>query len=431
MAEMASRVDDWGTRGSQVSNPVAPTIFLPTSTTSPGVRSPSSSSRCCSTCSRSGSSSRCCPSSGRLHGRRHGDAAEIFGVFGTAWALMQFVFSPVLGALSDRYGRRPVILLSYFGLGLDYILMALAPTLRWLFVGRVISGITAASFGTAGAYIADVTPPEKRRARRSACSARRSASASCWGRRSAACSAASTRACRSGWRPRPSLVNAAYGLFVLPESLPPERRMALRLGRANPLGSLSSCARTAELSGLAGVELPHQPGARGAADRLRALHGLSLRLGQAGRRPCCWPASASAPVVVQGSLVGPACSGSASGATLLVGLLFGAAGLPIYGLGADGRLFLSAFRDGTVGRRGPRSCRPDEPAGQASEQGQLQGANSSSRGITGLIGPAMFTTTFAWLLGWLPGAPFLLAAIPAGQDPLGRAKPSPTEDTTA
>src|SRR5919206_131909 len=91
-------------------------------------------------------------------------AAAVYGLFGTVWALMQFVFSPVLGALSDRFGRRPVILLSSFGLGLDYVLMALAPTLRWLFVGRVISGITGASFTTAGAYIADVTPPERRAA---------------------------------------------------------------------------------------------------------------------------------------------------------------------------------------------------------------------------------------------------------------------------
>src|ERR1044072_1392684 len=89
-------------------------------------------------------------------------AAIIYGIFGTAWALMQFLFSPVLGSLSDRFGRRPIILLSNVGLGLDYILMALAPTVRWLFVGRVISGITAASISTAGAYIADVTPPEQR-----------------------------------------------------------------------------------------------------------------------------------------------------------------------------------------------------------------------------------------------------------------------------
>ena len=89
-------------------------------------------------------------------------AAEIYGIFGTAWGLMQFVFSPILGALSDRYGRRPILLFSTLGLGLDYILMAVAPDLVWLFIGRIISGITAANFSTANAYIADVTPPEDR-----------------------------------------------------------------------------------------------------------------------------------------------------------------------------------------------------------------------------------------------------------------------------
>src|SRR5205814_8502279 len=91
-------------------------------------------------------------------------AARIFGLFGTAWALMQFLFSPILGALSDRFGRRPVVLLSNFGLALDYVLMALAPSLIWLFIGRVISGITSASVATAFAYIADVTPPHRRAA---------------------------------------------------------------------------------------------------------------------------------------------------------------------------------------------------------------------------------------------------------------------------
>ncbi len=95
----------------------------------------------------------------------HGDmakASEYMGLFVTTWALMQFFFSPILGMLSDRYGRRPVVLLSNFGLGLDYIVMALAPTVGWLFLGRVLSGITSSSMPTANAYISDVTPPEKR-----------------------------------------------------------------------------------------------------------------------------------------------------------------------------------------------------------------------------------------------------------------------------
>src|SRR5262249_61088347 len=88
----------------------------------------------------------------------------VYGLFGTVWAFMQFVASPVLGALSDRYGRRPVILLSNLGLGLDYVVMAMAPSLAWLFIGRVLSGVTAASVPTAAAYIADVTPPDRRAA---------------------------------------------------------------------------------------------------------------------------------------------------------------------------------------------------------------------------------------------------------------------------
>src|SRR6202521_1303356 len=91
-------------------------------------------------------------------------AASVVGWFGLVWAGGQFLFSPVVGALSDRYGRRPVVLLSNFGLGLDYIVMAMAPSLIWLFIGRVISGITSASVSTAFAYIADVTPPERRAA---------------------------------------------------------------------------------------------------------------------------------------------------------------------------------------------------------------------------------------------------------------------------
>src|SRR3989449_8364398 len=88
--------------------------------------------------------------------------AEVFGLFGTVWALMQFLFAPLLGALSDRYGRRPVLIVSAFGLGIDYMIMALAPNLTWLFIGRVVSGITSASFTVSFAYVADTVRPERR-----------------------------------------------------------------------------------------------------------------------------------------------------------------------------------------------------------------------------------------------------------------------------
>src|SRR5882762_5707831 len=136
------------------------------------------------------------------------NAARIFGLFGTAWAAMQFFFSPILGALSDRFGRRPVVLLSNFGLSLDYVLMALAPSLSWLFVGRVISGITSASISTAFAYIADIIAAGL------------------------------------------SFANALYGWLILPESLPPERRSPLRWRAANPVGALHLLRSDRVLTGL-------------------------------------------------------------------------------------------------------------------------------------------------------------------------------------
>src|ERR1700723_330636 len=155
-------------------------------------------------------------------------AARIFGLFGTVWALMQFVFSPILGGLSDRFGRRPVVLLSNFGLALDYVLMALAPSLIWLFVGRVISGITSASVSTAFAYIADVTPPERR--------------AAVFGKVGVAFGAGfilgpAIGGLLGGADPRLpfwvaagfSFAHTLYGFLILPESLPPDRRSPVRL----------------------------------------------------------------------------------------------------------------------------------------------------------------------------------------------------------
>src|SRR5712672_2339646 len=177
------------------------------------------------------------------------NAARIFGLFGTAWAVMQFLFSPILGGLSDRFGRRPVVLLSNFGLALDYVLMALAPSLLWLFIGRVISGITSASISTAFAYIADVTPPDRR--------------AAVFGRIGAAFGAGLILGPAVGgllgdMDPRLpfwvaaglSFTNAMYGWLILPESLPPERRSPFRWKSANPLGALRLLRSNRVLAGL-------------------------------------------------------------------------------------------------------------------------------------------------------------------------------------
>src|SRR5277367_5177516 len=185
-----------------------------------------------------------------LHGNT-ARASVYIGLFTTTWALMQFVFAPVLGMLSDRFGRRPVILLSNFGLGLDYIVMALAPTIGWLFLGRVLSGITSASIPTAYAYISDSTPPEKR--------------ARAFGILGAAFGIGFVIGpAVGGWlgaiNPRLpfwiaaafSILNAFYGLLVLPESLPPERREPhFRWKSANPAGALKLLRSRRDLFALA------------------------------------------------------------------------------------------------------------------------------------------------------------------------------------
>src|SRR5438093_291999 len=164
--------------------------------------------------------------------------AEVFGLFGTVWALMQFLFAPLLGALSDRYGRRPVLILSAFGLGIDYIIMALAPNLTWLFIGRVVSGITSASFTVSFAYVADTVPGEKR--------------AGAYGMIGSIFGVGFiigplVGGLLAGIGPRfpfwgaaaLSLASAAYGLIVLPESLPLAHRSPVSFRKANPIGSLS------------------------------------------------------------------------------------------------------------------------------------------------------------------------------------------------
>jgi DHA1 family tetracycline resistance protein-like MFS transporter len=342
-------------------------------------------------------------------------AAEIYGLFGTVWALMQFFFSPVLGSFSDRYGRRPVILLSNFGLGIDYMFMALAPTLGWLFVGRVISGITGASFTTAGAYIADVTPPERR--------------AASYGMLGAAFGVGFVMGPAIGgvlgsMNPRYpfwgaaclTLINACYGLFVLPESLSPEKRKTFSWHRANPVGALNLLRSHPELLGLASVNflyyLAHQ-----ALQSTMVLYA-SYRYGWNERMMGLMLALIGAlSILVQGGLVKPVVARIGERRALLTGLICGTFGFFSYGLAPTGRLFMMAAPVfSMMGLYGPSAQGLMTKRVSASEQGQLSGANSSVMGITGMIGPTLFSVTFATFISTrsslhLPGAPFFLAAL--------------------
>lgn len=344
--------------------------------------------------------------------------AEIYGVFGTVWALMQFFCAPALGALSDRFGRRPVILLSNLGLGLDYILMALAPSLGWLFVGRVISGITAASVPTASAYIADVTPPEKR--------------AAGYGMLGAAFGIGFIIGPALGgvlgqvdarlpfWVAAGlSLANACYGMFVLPESLPPEKRAAFSFRRANPVAALTLLRSHSELFGLASVNvlgfLAHEVFPSVFVLYAGYRYGWSeqtIGLTLATTGVCSG--------ITQALLVKPAVRWLGDRGTVLAGLGFGTAAFALFGLAPNGFLFWLAIPLSSLwGLAGPATQALMTRCVDESEQGRLQGANSSLRGITGMIGPGLFTLTFAAFIGGgvfsragihLPGAPFLLAA---------------------
>jgi DHA1 family tetracycline resistance protein-like MFS transporter len=342
-------------------------------------------------------------------------AATMFGLFGTTWALMQFVFAPILGALSDRWGRRPVILISCAGLGLDYVLMALAPTLGWLFLGRVISGITAASFSTAGAYIADVTPVEKR--------------AAGFGMIGAAFGLGFVLGPAMGgvlgaidprlpfWTAAGlALANAAYGYFVLPESLPPDKRTSFSWARVNPVGSLRLLRSHRELFGIATVSVIYHL-AHHVLPSVFVLYG-AYRYGWDVRATGFTLAAVGViSVIVQGGLVRPLVARFGERRTLLVGLACGAVGFVIFALAETGTHFwigLPVF--GLMGLYGPSAQGLMTRHVQPSEQGQLQGINSSFMGMTGIVGPGLFTFTFAAFIGpvanWhLPGAPFLLAAF--------------------
>jgi MFS transporter, DHA1 family, tetracycline resistance protein len=341
-------------------------------------------------------------------------AAKIFGVFGTAWALMQFFFSPILGGLSDRFGRRPVVLLSNFGLALDYVLMALAPSLAWLFVGRVISGITSASISTSFAYIADITPPEKR--------------AAVFGKVGAAFGAGfilgpAIGGLLGGMDPRLpfwvaaglSFANTLYGFLILPESLPSDRRSPFRWKSANPLGSLHLLRSDRVLAGLslanffgqvAHVVLP-------STFVLYATYRYGWDAATVGLTLALVGICA---MVVQGLGIAPIVNRLGERRALLLGLGCGALGFLIFGMAPTGPLFwlgipVMAFW-GVAGAATQslmtRMVAPDQ-------QGQLQGATNSVQSVSQLVGPFLFTLTFAYFIGAqapakLPGAPFLLAA---------------------
>jgi MFS transporter, DHA1 family, tetracycline resistance protein len=342
-------------------------------------------------------------------------ASDMVGYFGLIWSLMQFLFLPVLGAWSDRFGRRPVILISCLGLGLDYIFMALAPSLKWLFVGRLISGITASNVSTAFAYITDITPPAER--------------AKKFGMLGASFGVGFIVGPAVGgmlghynlrgpfWAAAGlSLANFLYGYFVLPESLAKEKRAKSAWHMANPLGSLTLLRSHPELAGLSVVVilyyLAHQ-----ALQSVWVLYteyrfgwntrDVGISLGVVG----------VSAVIVSGGLVGPYVKRFGERFSLLSGLFYGFLGFVGFAFTWKGWGMLAAIPFiGLWGVAGPAMQSLMSQRVDVSSQGKLQGAINSLRALTGMVGPVVFTQVFSAAISpearvHLPGAPYYLAAI--------------------
>jgi MFS transporter, DHA1 family, tetracycline resistance protein len=345
-------------------------------------------------------------------------ASSIGGVFGLAWATMQFVFSPLLGAWSDRFGRRPVILISCFGLAIDYVIMALAPSLRWLFVGRIISGITTSNVATAFAYVTDVTPPEKR--------------AKQFGLISAAFGLGFIIGPAVGgylgnvnlrfpfWAAAVlSLGNALYGYFVLPESLPPERRAKSAWHMANPLGALALLRSHIELAGLSVVVSLYYL----AHNSLPSMWAFYTEYRYAWSRKDVGLSLAVVGVsaaIVSGALVGPFVKRFGERRSVLSGLFFGTVGFAGFAIATKGWMilalvpFIALWGIAAPAMQSLMSRRVDPMS-----QGKLQGAINSIRAVTGMAGPILFTQIFAVAIAprfgfHLPGAPYYLAALLLG-----------------
>jgi DHA1 family tetracycline resistance protein-like MFS transporter len=342
-------------------------------------------------------------------------AAQYTLAFSVTWGVMQFLFGPILGMLSDRFGRRPVLLISILGLGVDYLFMALAPTLGWLYVGRVINGITSASFSTANAYVADITAPQDR--------------AKAFGLLGAAFGV--------GFLVGPAiggalgninlrlpffvaaglaLCNWLYGFFVLPESLPPQRRTpSLSWRGTNPLGAFAFLRERRNLVGLSVIYVLYQ-----------LAHNVfpSIFVLYVGYRFAWGPFAAALmlfatgllSIIVQMLVVGRVVKAIGERGALLFGLFCAVAAFIIYALAPTPLWFFAGIPAGALAALilpGLQSLMSRRVA--ANEQGRLQGVCSAFMGVASIVGPMIYLSTLAFAVRQdavlhQPGIPILIAA---------------------
>jgi DHA1 family tetracycline resistance protein-like MFS transporter len=342
-------------------------------------------------------------------------AAAYYGAIAGSYALMQFLFAPVLGALSDRFGRRSVLLISLFGFGINYLLMAIAPNIFWLFAARILSGITGASFTTVNAYIADISTPENR--------------AQNFGLVGAAFGlgfifgpALGGLLGHFGTRvpfyasAGVVLLNWLYGLFVLPESLPKSHRRKFTLREVNPLGGVLRLKRFPSVQGLALAFVFFALAQRGLEtiwvlytqhrygwDELQ--NGLSLAL------------VGVMAAIVQGGLIRRVVPRWGERRSVKIGLIVASLAFVCYGLAPSGAWVLPVIVFGAFGGiAGPAVQSLVTGAVDPSQQGAVQGALTSLTSLSAIVAPLISTQLFrfftredAWVQ--LPGAPFFAGSV--------------------
>jgi len=343
------------------------------------------------------------------------EASQYGGWLLFAFAVTQFFCSPIVGGLSDRYGRRPVLLLALLGFGIDYLFLAFAPTIAWLFVGRVIAGATGASMTTATAYIADVSEPEKRAQNFGLVGAAFGLGFiigpvigglfSHWGPRAPFLAAAAL-----------TFINVLYGYFILPESLLPENRRAFDWKRANPLGSLMHLWRYPVVTGLIASLVLIYIAAHSVQSTWSYFTMLKFNWNET------WVGYSLGFVgllvaLVQGLLIRITIPKLGQKWSIYTGLLFYTFGLILFAFADKGWMmfvFLVPYCMGGI--CGPALQGVISSQVPPTEQGELQGALTSLISVTSIIGPPVMTNLFAWFTKpgapvHFPGAPFLAGAV--------------------
>ncbi|HEV7665444.1 MAG TPA: TCR/Tet family MFS transporter [Chloroflexota bacterium] len=344
------------------------------------------------------------------------EASFVFGLLVSVYAVMQFLCAPVLGALSDRFGRRPVILLALLGLGFDYVLLSLAPSIWWLVLGRIVAGIFGATFTPAGAYIADVSPPEKR-------AANFGLMGIAFGLGFIAGPALGGLLGEANLR-LPFIVcagltfaNFLFGLLVMPESLRPENRRAINISQMNPIGALRAVWRYRGVAAMVPVFVAAQLAQQGLQSVWVPYTTYRYGWGVAG-------VGVSLAIVgllfavSQGAVVRPMVKRFGEKSTLLVSLVVASVGMLLFGLATEGWMMyaVTALYCLGLGLLNPTAQALMSQAVPPNEQGLLQGAMTSVMTAAAIVGPPVANGSFALFISpqsplALPGAPFFLGSV--------------------